>query len=413
MDSLTQITLGAAVGELVLGKKIGNRAMVWGAIAGTIPDLDVLSKFWMTEIDSLAFHRGISHSILFAIVGSWFLAFILNRYYKSGLHERRWMTYLSFSAGVLLWLSISAGLLYVLRGASLAVFGLVSVAVAVILYLLISRLWITHFKRPGIAISVTFRDWLSLFFWALLTHSLLDAFTSYGTQLFYPFSDWRVAFNVIAIVDPVYTLPFLGSLIVAARLARDNPLRLKLVRFGLVWSTAYLILCTVNKLYVDHVFEKSFVSAGISPVRYTTSPAIFSNILWQGVVESDTAFYLGTYSLFDKDYRVVDFIKIKKPTEALYLEPIDSSLKILRWFSNGYFSIHPMPDGRYRFSDLRYGGIMGGAKKEPIEERFIFSFLLTPKPGGWIVKQIQPESRDMKRVFAALWHRMKGNVSGF
>ena len=41
MDSVTQITLGAAVGEAVLGRKIGGRAMLWGAIAGTLPDLDV------------------------------------------------------------------------------------------------------------------------------------------------------------------------------------------------------------------------------------------------------------------------------------------------------------------------------------------------------------------------------------
>ncbi|MCB0468978.1 MAG: metal-dependent hydrolase, partial [Aequorivita sp.] len=44
MDSVTQIVLGAAVGEAVLGKKIGNKAMALGAIAGTIPDLDVLSS---------------------------------------------------------------------------------------------------------------------------------------------------------------------------------------------------------------------------------------------------------------------------------------------------------------------------------------------------------------------------------
>ena len=41
MDSLTQIVLGAACGEIVLGKKIGNRALLFGAIGGTIPDLDV------------------------------------------------------------------------------------------------------------------------------------------------------------------------------------------------------------------------------------------------------------------------------------------------------------------------------------------------------------------------------------
>jgi len=58
MDSLTQIVLGAAVGEVVLGKKIGNRAMLLGAIGGTIPDMDVMGQFFLSEIDNLAFHRG-------------------------------------------------------------------------------------------------------------------------------------------------------------------------------------------------------------------------------------------------------------------------------------------------------------------------------------------------------------------
>ena len=48
MDSLTQIVLGASVGEAALGRKVGNRAMVWGAIAGTIPDLDVISNGWVS-----------------------------------------------------------------------------------------------------------------------------------------------------------------------------------------------------------------------------------------------------------------------------------------------------------------------------------------------------------------------------
>jgi len=58
MDSFTQIALGAAVGETVLGKKVGNRAMVWGAVGGTIPDLDILANFFTDEMTALAFHRG-------------------------------------------------------------------------------------------------------------------------------------------------------------------------------------------------------------------------------------------------------------------------------------------------------------------------------------------------------------------
>ncbi|MGB5360641.1 MAG: metal-dependent hydrolase, partial [Eudoraea sp.] len=50
MDSLTQIVLGASVGEVVLGKKVGNKAMLYGAIAGTIPDLDVLSRYFVDTV---------------------------------------------------------------------------------------------------------------------------------------------------------------------------------------------------------------------------------------------------------------------------------------------------------------------------------------------------------------------------
>ena len=57
MDSITQIVLGAACGEIALGKKIGNKAILFGAIGGTIPDLDVLigSLYYSNEIDSLCY----------------------------------------------------------------------------------------------------------------------------------------------------------------------------------------------------------------------------------------------------------------------------------------------------------------------------------------------------------------------
>ena len=70
MDSLSQIVLGAAVGEAALGKRLGNRAMVWGAVAGTLPDMDVLGQYFLNELDNLAFHRGISHSILASVLGA-------------------------------------------------------------------------------------------------------------------------------------------------------------------------------------------------------------------------------------------------------------------------------------------------------------------------------------------------------
>jgi len=82
MDSLTQIVLGAAVGEAVLGKKIGNKAMLYGAIAGTIPDLDVFASFFTDQVTALYIHRGFTHSIVFSVLFAPILAWIVSRYEK-------------------------------------------------------------------------------------------------------------------------------------------------------------------------------------------------------------------------------------------------------------------------------------------------------------------------------------------
>ncbi len=66
MDSLTQIFLGASVGMLTGGKKLGNKAALWGAIGGTIPDLDVLLGLIYDPVSYLMIHRGFSHSVFFA-----------------------------------------------------------------------------------------------------------------------------------------------------------------------------------------------------------------------------------------------------------------------------------------------------------------------------------------------------------
>lgn len=79
MDSLTQVVLGAAVGEAVLGKKVGNRAMLWGAVAGTIPDLDVFLRLFTDPITATELHRGISHSLLFSLLVAPLLGFLVRK----------------------------------------------------------------------------------------------------------------------------------------------------------------------------------------------------------------------------------------------------------------------------------------------------------------------------------------------
>ena len=89
MDSLSQIVLGAACGEAVAGRKIGNRAMLWGAIGGTIPDLDVMAEVFTDRMTAMAFHRGFMHSMLFAVLAPWILAFLVQWFYGQGVYRLR------------------------------------------------------------------------------------------------------------------------------------------------------------------------------------------------------------------------------------------------------------------------------------------------------------------------------------
>jgi len=68
MDSITHIAIGACVGEAFFEKGFGKKAMIWGALAQSIPDIDFISSFWMNTSEDLLAHRGFTHSILFALL---------------------------------------------------------------------------------------------------------------------------------------------------------------------------------------------------------------------------------------------------------------------------------------------------------------------------------------------------------
>ncbi len=90
MDSISQLAVGAVVGEVVLGDKVGNRALLWGAVVGTLPDLDVVFYPLMDEVSQLGWHRGISHSLLFNCVLALFLGWALYRLNGRRASQKQW-----------------------------------------------------------------------------------------------------------------------------------------------------------------------------------------------------------------------------------------------------------------------------------------------------------------------------------
>ncbi|MEM6279793.1 MAG: metal-dependent hydrolase [Verrucomicrobiota bacterium] len=82
MDSLTQAAMGAVVGERVLGRPLGRRGLAWGALFGTIPDLDILAYPFLDPIAELYWHRGFSHSVFGILLLSPLFAWLLFRWWK-------------------------------------------------------------------------------------------------------------------------------------------------------------------------------------------------------------------------------------------------------------------------------------------------------------------------------------------
>jgi inner membrane protein len=100
MDSLTHIVLGACIGEVFIGKKAGKRALLLGAVAQSLPDIDFVASFWMPLTKDLLAHRGITHSFLFVLIVTPLLAWLADRWRRP--HNIAFSTWLWFFATELL-----------------------------------------------------------------------------------------------------------------------------------------------------------------------------------------------------------------------------------------------------------------------------------------------------------------------
>lgn len=309
MDSLTQAALGAAVGEAVLGKKIGNKAPVLGAVLGTVPDLDILFLPFLDAFQKISVHRGYSHSILFCLLGAFLFAFILNKI--------KWTKAVSFP-----------------------------------------KLWFFSFL-------------------ALFTHVLLDAFTTYGTQLLLPFTNWRVSFDSISIIDPVYTLPLLLGVLGSAYYYKKSEIRRGLPNIiGLLISSLYLLFTLANKQHIENVFNTQLEEQNIPSFRLLTVPVTVGNVAWYGVAKDKTNLYIGKYSMLEKNN--IEFHAF--PINDHLLANLDQKLVYrMKWFAQNFYTVAEK-DGKIRVYNMQcdmQGVRQYGDYKAPTA----FYYEITPQEG--------------------------------
>lgn len=338
MDSVTQITLGAAVGEAVLGRQLGNRAIYWGAVFGTLPDMDaVFTPLW-DSVQFIVHHRGFSHSLLAVLVLSPLLGWVFERWY---LH------------------------------------------------------------------AVSFWRWFWFFFLVFLTHILLDCCTTYGTQIFLPFSDVRVAWNIIFIIDPLYTVPFLACVTACLFLRPESRWRRGINLAGLILSTGYLATAFAIQQHVQQVFARALAEQNVPVQRMMVCPTAFNTLLWYGVAEEETGYRIGFYSLLDSDEDIA-FQAVPRKAELLGSLADSQGVNRLIWFADGYYCVRELDEGVV-LHVLKFGKL--NLRDE--EALYPFSYRIRQNRSTVIIEPYEA-SRDattLRELASRLWRRIQGDKS--
>jgi inner membrane protein len=105
MDTITHIALGACMGEAFAGKTVGKKAMLWGVAAHGLPDIDFLAAFWLDSSENLLAHRGFTHSILFLLLGTPFLAYAAYRLHRThDIPFKKWWLFMLLAVGAHLFI---------------------------------------------------------------------------------------------------------------------------------------------------------------------------------------------------------------------------------------------------------------------------------------------------------------------
>jgi len=335
MDSITHIAVGAVIGEAIMGRKIGKRAMLLGAIAQSLPDIDFVASFFLSTADDLLAHRGFTHSFLFAALASFLLALISERWH-----------------------------------------------------------------RPH---NISLQKWILFYGIEVFTHLFLDAFNSYGTGWFEPFSHLRISFNALFVADPFFSV-WCGVACIALLILRiDNIKRIYWIRFSLGLSVIYLLYALYNKSTINAAVEKNLAKQHIASQRFFATPTALNNWLWYIVSEDKNGFYIGYRSVFDRDSSI-DFHYFPRQQHLLGNVKQKEDIQRLVRFSQGYYTLDHIGDTLV-FNDLRFGQIMGWQNPQA---GFAFHYYVELSHANDLVIQRGRFTGWNSKTIRALVRRIKG-----
>lgn len=226
------------------------------------------------------------------------------------------------------------------------------------------------------------------------THGLLDAFTSYGTMLWWPFSSERISLSFVSVVDPLFTLPVL--VLVCLALLRKQ----RWIAVGaLLWAGLYLGTGMMQRNAAIAMGETLAVSRGHTPLRLDAKPSFANILIWKIIYEAGDRYYVDAVraGLAPRVFPGASVRKLDVGRDFPGLDPNSQQRRDVDrfdWFSDGFIAQDPRnPD---RIIDMRYSMV-------PNEIDGLWSIGVTPGAGADAHVTFQTHRRHPTESLDRLW----------
>lgn len=216
-----------------------------------------------------------------------------------------------------------------------------SVLCALVLHPLIAKRCGLSFKQSWLYCALGFS-----------THALLDACTTYGTQLFWPLTNERYAWNTVSVIDPLFTLPILLLLVFAT--LKKIPW---MARIAFLWALVYPTLGMIQRDRAEAAGWQLAQERQHEPTQLVAKPSFANILVWKVIYETGDYYYIDAVRVGTsvKNYPGVSIPKLDVSRDFPWLGPHSQQTKDIerfRWFSNGFLAKHPSDE--MSIIDVRY-----------------------------------------------------------
>jgi inner membrane protein len=249
--------------------------------------------------------------------------------------------------------------------------------------------------------SFSWTTWFCLVWFALVTHSILDCFTIYGTDVFWPFSNQTIIGGSVFIIDPLFTLP-LVIVVVLSFFSRWKDRVFRIALFGLGMSCMYLGWGLYSQRVIEQMAVTSLDRQKISYNKIIATPTPFNSVLWRILAMDNDQYHEGYYSRLDST-ELIRFQSFPRNMENLDALHDLSSWKKLDRFSHRFNAVKHLENAVIGV-DLRMG----------VEDYYFFKFKLAVWQQGKLIG-INPthvgNHPGQNGFFSWLWNRLTSRTT--